>query len=69
MKTFAICSSSVISTVKYENGILSVKFKSGSIYVYASVPENVADEFMNADSLGCYFNQFIKDRYNCMRVF
>lgn len=67
-KTYAICNSSVISDFKYEDGILLIKFQSGSAYVYANVPENVVDELMNADSIGCYFSQFIRNRYNCMKV-
>ena len=42
---------------------LYVQFKSGKIYEYENVPASVYDELSEAESVGKYFNQFIKNNY------
>lgn len=58
-----IVTSSLIDELSYENGILVVYFKRGSVYVYVNVPENVFNDFLNAESKGRYFLNNIKERY------
>ena len=62
--------SSVISEIGYarEGGELIVTFINGKSYVYDSVPPNVFDEFMNAQSKGSYFDTAIRDRYSGREV-
>ena len=54
--------SSVISEVGYNASCrtLEILFKSGAIYLYYFVPEEVHRGLMNAASHGTYFNQEIK---------
>lgn len=48
-----------------DNQELYIVFKkSGLTYVYSDVPESVFEELKNAESLGGYFNQNIKDVYS-----
>ena len=59
-------SSSLIRSVGYDvaSSILEVEFlESGRVYDYFDVPHSVNDELMSAESLGAYFNEFIKDLY------
>jgi hypothetical protein len=55
--------SSNIESAAYEDGEMEVKFKSGKTYRFVSVPKEVFEAFMNADSKGKYFNQHIKAFY------
>lgn len=38
---------------------------SGTYYHYCEVPKDVVREWRNAESLGRYYNQHIKGRYDC----
>lgn len=40
----------------------------GSTYVYSGVPESTAQEIMNADSKGSYFNREIKPNFECRQA-
>lgn len=62
MKRIPVESSS-LSSVGYdsENAILEIEFKSGGIYQYSGVPQDVYDGLMNAESKGKYFHQYIKN--------
>jgi len=57
--------SSNIEAVGYneQNEILYVRFKGGKSYSYERVPLCTYDEFMTAESIGKFFNQFIKNQY------
>lgn len=35
------------------------------IYTFCDVPEAVFRDFINSDSIGRYYHQHIKDRYQC----
>ncbi len=54
--------SSVIAEVGYNASLrtLEIVFKSGAIYLYYFVPQDVYDALMSADSKGTYFNKQIK---------
>jgi hypothetical protein len=54
--------SSVIDEVGYNASCrtLEILFKSGAIYLYYFVPQDVHDALMAADSKGGYFNKQIK---------
>jgi hypothetical protein len=42
---------------------LWVQFHGGRTYVYSEVPEEVYQEFVQADSKGSYFNRELKPNY------
>ena len=54
--------SSNLSSVGYDSAssVLEIEFKSGGIYQYSGVPQNVYDGLMNAVSKGKYFHQYIE---------
>ena len=56
-------SSSNLSAVGYENGILYIQFHCGSLYCYYCVPEYVYQELMSAPSHGRYFAAHIRNVY------
>jgi hypothetical protein len=57
--------SSNILSIGYDDEVKSlyVKFKSGKVYEYENVPASVYDELSEAESVGKYFNQMIKNNY------
>jgi hypothetical protein len=56
--------SSSISAVDYQGGTLFVQFHtSDTIYSHHGVPYSVFVEFMNASSMGSYYNRHIRGRY------
>ena len=63
--------SSLIRSVGYDlpSSVLEIEFvDSRSVYAYYDVPLSAYEEFLAADSLGIYFNDFIKDLYACQQV-
>lgn len=61
-------SSSDISSIGYENGILHIHFHSGGLYQYTNVPQSVYNGLMSASSHGKYFHANIKGRYGDKRI-
>lgn len=61
-------SSSDISSVGYENGILYIQFHSGGMYSYSGVPASVYQNLMSAPSKGRYFHANIKGIYAYKRI-
>lgn len=58
--------SSAISRIGYDanNKVLGVEFEeSGDVYYYYDVPENVYNDLKKADSIGGYYNDYIKGEY------
>jgi hypothetical protein len=62
--------SSVIAEIGYDDthGLLEVEFHNGRKYYYLSVPSNVYESLMAADSIGGYFNEKIRKNYRTVRV-
>jgi hypothetical protein len=62
--------STVIRRFAYDQSehALWVEFVTGRRYVYADVPDEVADAFRCAFAKGVYFNTRIRDRYPCREV-
>ncbi|WP_374727711.1 KTSC domain-containing protein [Herbaspirillum frisingense] len=59
--------SSAIASVGYEPATreLFIQFRSHpKIYCYPGVPPGVYAQFLNAPSMGRYFDLYIKDRYS-----
>ena len=61
--TMILVNSSAIRAVGYDGSTLTVEFHSGRIYDHPGVPHSVYVEFMNASSLGVYYNRYIRGRY------
>lgn len=57
--------SSNIAAVGYDadEQVLEVEFRSGGVYQYHGVPENVFQQLLYASSKGRFFHQNIKGRY------
>lgn len=62
--------SSDLKSVGYdeETQTLEIEFRSGAIYEYYNVPQNIYDGLMSASSYGKYFNQNIRDNYQYSKV-
>ncbi|MDD2537618.1 MAG: KTSC domain-containing protein [Candidatus Absconditabacteria bacterium] len=63
-------SSSNINSIGYdeETQILEIEFNHGGIYQYFGVSESEYNGIMNAGSIGTYFHDNIKDKYNYSKV-
>lgn len=59
-----------LSSVGYESttATLEVEFRSGRVYEYHPVPEDVYRELMRAPSLGSFFYHRIRGRYRFRRL-
>ena len=60
-----ICvNSSSIRAVGYDGSTLAVQFHtSDTIYTHPGVPYSVYIDFINAASLGAYYNRYIRGKY------
>ncbi|MEA3203522.1 MAG: hypothetical protein QOI63_1197 [Thermoplasmata archaeon] len=69
MRRKAVASSSLRS-VGYDarRRVLEVEFEGGAVYRYEDVPEARHAALLAAESLGSYFNRFVRDRYPAVRV-
>ncbi len=47
---------------------LVIEFKSGSVWAYHRVPQNVYNSLITSQSMGNYFNISIRDIYSCERL-
>ncbi|MEH2350403.1 MAG: KTSC domain-containing protein [Nostoc sp.] len=63
-------SSSMAIAVGYDRNeqILQVEFQSGCVYQYLGVDEDTWEDLHASDSVGSFFNQEIKGRYDCDRL-
>lgn len=55
--------SSAINGVQYDDRSIYVRFNSGVIYRYLNVNHRVFNDFLEADSIGKFFNQKIRNSY------
>ncbi|MFZ5802872.1 MAG: KTSC domain-containing protein [Candidatus Omnitrophota bacterium] len=69
MKRIAVRSSEIaILGYDEKKKILEVAFKTGNVYTYEAVPQEVFEAFLKADSYGQYFEQYIRDHYACRKT-
>ena len=59
-ETLIPVNSSAIRAVGYDGYTLTVEFHSGRTYDHPSVSYSVYVEFMNAPSMGAYYNRYIR---------
>jgi len=59
--------SSAIHSVGYdpETQRMRIEFQQGHGYDFCGVPVHVYEGLMNASSKGSYYNDYIRDRYQC----
>ncbi len=57
--------SSNIAGIGYapETSTLAVQFKGGKVYHYSGVPAELHEEFGKADSLGRFFQEKVRDKF------
>lgn len=62
--------SSNLDSVRYRESTrtLDVRFGSGSVYRYESVPSEVVQRLLDAESKGQYFHRYIRKNYIYSRV-
>lgn len=62
--------SSNIAAVAYdgEAELLRVQFNNGSVYEYSNVPEQTAQDFVKAESVGKYFHARIKGNFKFRKL-
>lgn len=60
-------SSSAISAIGYDESTrrMKVRFSSGNTYDFCRVPPEVHERFMRSISKGTFYNDHIRDRYQC----
>lgn len=55
--------SSTVERIGHEDGVLRVEWKSGKVSLYHDVPEKLANEVMNAPSIGSALRSLIQPGY------
>jgi hypothetical protein len=55
--------SSAILAIGYDDNTLRIVFNSGRDYLYHDVPQDVFTDLVLAESIGRYFNTYIRDNY------
>lgn len=61
--------SSLIRSVSYgTEATLTVRFHSGAVYRYFTVPRTTVEAFLAATSKGAYFNRHIRDCFPYRRI-
>ena len=55
-------SSSNVSAIGYEDGIIQVRFKNGFVYQYFSCSESLFQSFLNASSKGKFVHQHLVNK-------
>jgi hypothetical protein len=63
-------SSSMAASIAYDSNeeILQVEFNNGAVYQYLGVDEETWEDFYSSDSVGSFFNQEIKGKFDCERI-
>lgn len=59
--------STAMSAIGYDARTMQMKitFAQGETYDFCGVPKHVFEGLLNANSKGTYYNDHIKDRYQC----
>lgn len=61
--------SSNIESLGHDGSDTWIRFKSGGLYRYSGVPENVHQDFVAADSKGSFFRQHLAGKYKHSKVY
>ena len=59
--------SSAIAEIGYDPSSrrMKITFNQGHTYGYCGVPPHIFDGLLRASSKGSYYNDFVRDRYQC----
>lgn len=59
--------SSAIRAIGYDptTSRMNIAFEQGETYSFCKVPAHVFEDFLNARSKGTYYNDHIRDHYQC----
>jgi len=57
--------STAIRRAEYNNGSMQIWFPNSGPYNFYHVPQSVYGGLLNASSKGTYYNNHIRDRYQC----
>lgn len=72
MKSYTNFKSNIIEKIKYCDilELLEIMFKydKNESYVFLNFPKDKFEEFINSDSLGHYYNQYIKGKYEFQKT-
>ena len=60
--------SSFIEFIGYEDGILVVEMKNRKKFEYSDVPEEIFAAFLAAPSIGQFYNDVIKNRFDFIQT-
>jgi hypothetical protein len=62
--------SSSLASVLYfpEQRQLEVEFLSKAVYMYFDVPPRIYTELLTAESIGRYFNAYIRNSFTCQQI-
>jgi hypothetical protein len=65
-----VVDSSSLRSIGYDAAtlILEVEFRNGSVYRYGNVPSELWARFRHAESLGKFFQEYVRDQFETMRV-
>ncbi|WP_096595338.1 KTSC domain-containing protein [Calothrix sp. NIES-2098] len=68
---FLPVSSSMASTIAYDSNeqTLQVEFRNGAVYQYFGVDRETWEDFYSSDSIGSFYNQQIKGRFDCEQIY
>lgn len=62
-------SSSMIKEVETtDDGKLVVVFNTGKVYKYSNIPDNIKKDMLKADSVGRYFSENVKNKYEHEKI-
>ena len=61
--------SSNLDKIGYDGSVrtMVIRFKSGAVYEYLNVPQDVHDNLLHAPSAGKYFNIYIRNKFQCRK--
>jgi hypothetical protein len=60
--------SSVIDKLEYSNERLTIHFKAGTRYACDRFPNDVFSRWINAKSIGSFYNMFVKGKFEFYNV-
>lgn len=60
--------SSNVSAIGYQDGVIEVHFRNGSVYHYLNTTQELFNEFFAAPSKGRFVHQRLKDKFPTRRV-
>jgi hypothetical protein len=67
-KRIPVSSSMIREVETTDDGKLVVVFNTGKVYKYDNVPNNVKKDMLKADSVGKYFSENVKNKYEHEKI-